>query len=70
MTEKLLTIIAEEAGRTVRLDTDLDSLGMDSLEFVCLMQRIGEAFRDIPAEEWGQLTTVRDILHALEKPQA
>lgn len=69
MTERLLTIISEETGRTVTLQTSLDDLGMDSLDFVSLMQEIGKVYQEIPESEWSNLNTVQDIVLALQKPQ-
>jgi len=62
-TEDLLALIQQETGKTgVELDADLDSLGIDSLDFVSLMQAIEEKFKvEIPVESYGQITTVRDI---------
>jgi len=62
-TEDLLSLIQQETGKTgVELDADLDSLGIDSLDFVSLMQAIEEKFKvEIPVESYGQITTVRDI---------
>ena len=46
-TEDLLALIQHETGKTgVELDADLDSLGIDSLDFVSLMQAIEEKFKD------------------------
>jgi len=62
-TEDLLALIQQETDKTgVELDADLDSLGIDSLDFVSLMQAIEEKFKvEIPVESYGQITTVRDI---------
>lgn len=38
--EKVIEIVSRETGGDVNADTRLDSLGLDSLEFVCLIQAI------------------------------
>jgi acyl carrier protein len=65
--EQVRKIIAEETGSNeswITESTTLDSLGVDSLEFVSLMQAIG-AIKSIPESRYYALNTVGDILEAL-----
>jgi acyl carrier protein len=64
-TNELLELIESETGKAVTPETRIDELGIDSLEFVCLMQSIEEKFKAIPEVEWSKLDTVGDILKAL-----
>jgi acyl carrier protein len=60
--EKIKQVIAEELGRDdVTAETSLEELGIDSLEFVSLMQALGRAISDIPETRWEEIKTVGDI---------
>jgi len=69
VTELLIEFIAEETGTrpdVVTCATSLADLGVDSLEFVELIQSIERKFKAIiPREKWGSLDTVGDIAKAL-----
>ena len=68
VTELLIKLVAEETGRRpdqVTCSTSLEDLGIDSLEFVELIQTIEKKFKTIPKERWGSLDTVGDIAKAL-----
>lgn len=64
-TTDLLLIIEEETGIKATLETRLEDLPIDSLDFVELMQRIGEKFKEIPDTKIAKLSTVGDILEAV-----
>ena len=62
----LCELIFRETSKAVTLDDDLDSLGLDSLEFVSLIQAIEKEFScDIPDSEFARINTVRDILERI-----
>ena len=52
-----IELIAERCGKEVTEDTELDALGVDSLELLDIMVDL-----DVPAEYIGYLTTVKDLL--------
>lgn len=54
-------VIKRETGENVAPETLLDSLKLDSLEFMDLLVAIGE----VPDNKIGALKTVRDIAEAL-----
>lgn len=54
-------------GGDVNADTRLDSLGLDSLEFVCLIQAIQAEVVDVPEEEFVNINTVEDIAKVCER---
>jgi len=63
-TELLLEIVRSETGwGDVSLDSELDSLGIDSLDFVSLLHAVEEAFRGVvfDAADFARIETVRDI---------
>lgn len=65
MKEKLLDIISRETGyrrEILSMDTPIDSLGIDSLEFVELMLAISNEIGEVPRESYPSLQTVRDIV--------
>ena len=66
----LIEIVAAAAGvkpETIGPQTNLnEDLGLDSLEFVELMQEISEKVKAVPKEEWAKLDTVADLLKACE----
>jgi len=68
-TDKLLEMIAAE-GKIPRerltLSTKVEDLGLDSLDFISLIQDIGEKFKEIPDSKIAGLETVGDILKAIE----
>lgn len=47
--------------------TKIESLGLDSLEFVGLMLAIRSELVDIPEDKWVNLETVGDIARACER---
>lgn len=65
----LTVLIAEETGvpvADITLETKLEDLGVDSLDFLDLMQVIGEKFKPIPETQFAELSTVGDIAKALQ----
>jgi acyl carrier protein len=66
--EKVIAVIFSETGTDgITRDTRLDSLGLDSLEFVCLMKEIQETVADVPDAEWARMETVGEIAEACDK---
>lgn len=55
-TDEVMTIVEDETGKTVSLDTELKDLGLDSLEFLNLMVQLG-----IPDASIPYINTVRDL---------
>lgn len=68
--EKLQHIIQRDFDVSdVSLETPLTTIGMDSLEFVALMQAVeNETGRAIPESSWAAINTVGDIAAAMDKP--
>lgn len=65
-TEQLLILVEEETGREgVTLSTELDSLDMDSLDFLCLMRAVCDRIGNIPEVDWVKFETVGDIAKAI-----
>lgn len=64
--KKVIEIVKQETGAEVNADTALESLGLDSLEFVELMLAIAKDCADIPDAHWGELNTVGDMAQACE----
>lgn len=64
--EKVIEIVSRETGGDVNADTRLDSLGLDSLEFVCLIQAIQSEVVDVPEEEFVNIETVDGIAKVCE----
>lgn len=61
-TEDLLALVKEETGKEAELDSSIESLGVDSLEFISLMQAVELKFGvKIPDQEFANLNTLRDI---------
>jgi acyl carrier protein len=72
MIEKVIEVVAAEVGRDpseLSAETRLDSLGMDSLEFVALMLSVAEEIAPIPDEKWVRIETIGDIAQAFELVQ-
>lgn len=65
--EKVIEIVSRETGGNVNADTRLDSLGLDSLEFVCLIQAIQSEVVDVPEEEFVNIETVDGVVKVCEK---
>ena len=67
--EKVISIIARETSRNpfnLGTDTRLDSLGIDSLDFLELIRMIeGEFNCTIADEQYAQLHTIGDLLAVL-----
>jgi acyl carrier protein len=69
----LIDVICRETGADpaeVNRDTTLDSLGVDSLEFLNLMLAIKVEIGEIPQDEFGRLNTVGDIADVLNRTLA
>lgn len=65
----LIALLSEETGvpmADITLETKLEDLGVDSLDFLDLMQVIGEKFKPIPEAQFAELSTVGDIAKALQ----
>lgn len=66
MREKIIALVEEETGKQVTMESDFDSLGMDSLEFVDLIlkaqQLSGKAITDA---EVAKINTVGDLVSAV-----
>lgn len=62
----ILEVIKQETGKSVDIDDDIDSLGIDSLEFVALIQTIEKEYDcSIPDSEFARINTVRDIVERI-----
>lgn len=67
--EKVIKVVAQETGReesSLNAATFLDSLGLDSLEFVNLMLAIQNSVSNVPDEKWATLNTIGGIAQACE----
>jgi acyl carrier protein len=67
---KVISIVSTESdipAANISEFTKLESLGLDSLEFVGLMLAIRSELVDIPEEKWVNLETVGDIVRACER---
>ncbi len=62
--QRLCDLISAETSIAVTLDTKLEDLGIDSLEFVDLLLTIGNEIKEVP--QGGDFQTVRDILTAIQ----
>lgn len=61
-TEDFLALVKEETGKEAELDSSIEALGVDSLEFISLMQAVELKFGvKIPDQEFANLNTLRDI---------
>jgi len=61
--QRVIRVVAVEAcvsPSNLTADTVLESLGMDSLDFVALMQAL-----DIPQAKWNGINTISDLAKAL-----
>jgi len=64
--EKLFLLLERELGaKNLDESTTLEAMGIDSLEFVSLMQCIGHEIKFIPESKYHALNTVGDLLEAL-----
>ena len=64
MIEKLIKVITEETGAAcaINLDTRIDSLVADSLEFLSLICAVENAFHfKIPDEKYMEVQTIGDL---------
>lgn len=71
MNGKFLQLVAHETGldaERLSLDTSIEEIGLDSLEFLELLLAIGEAYHTIPDSAIPKIHTLGDILTALEVP--
>lgn len=65
--ETVCAVIERETGEKVDSNTSLDSLPVDSLEFMELLITIGnEIGKEVPDGKIGQMQTVGDIVRELE----
>jgi acyl carrier protein len=55
--EEVVAIVDDETGKKVSADTELSTLGMDSLDFISLIVRVG----NIPDAIVPQINTVNDL---------
>ena len=72
ISEKVVTIIAEQLGRdveSIKPESDIaNDLGADSLDLAELMIAFEENFEiDIDEENVGNITTVEDVVNQIEK---
>ena len=69
--EKIIEAVAKVAKRKtseVRLDSSFEQLGMDSLDRVCLLFELEQAFDiSIPEEAVQDIQTVQDVVSRLGK---
>lgn len=64
--QKLFALLERELGATsVSESTTLAALGVDSLEFVSIMQCISNEIKSIPESKYYALDTVGDLLRVL-----
>ena len=63
--DELLKVIQDETGLRAELNTPVDDLGLDSLEFVDLMMVISAKIKPVPEAIWAKFDTVADIAEAL-----
>ena len=69
MLEKILAIVADELGSPldkVTPDLKFSQSGIDSLEFVVLVQAMEDAFWKIPDARWAHIDSPQDIERELE----
>lgn len=63
----VMRIVMEESGeKEITAASRLDEIGIDSLEFVSLIQRIEEEFGPLPKEMKLKIETVQDLIAAVE----
>lgn len=66
--EKVIAIVSRESGVSVSelsADTQLDSLPVDSLEFIGLVQCICEEIREIPEAVISKANSIGDLADAV-----
>lgn len=64
--DTVFSVIERETAQKVNRTTSLDSLNLDSLEFMNLLLEIGSATgKEVPDSKLGDLHTVGDIVEAL-----
>lgn len=66
VTSEFLAFVSEETGIPCDEATAIDVLGLDSLDFLSLLQSIGEKFKEVPDAKIAGLNTVGDILKAIQ----
>jgi acyl carrier protein len=65
-TQEVCAAIERETGQAVRVETKVDDLDVDSLEFLNLLLTLSEEFgKEIPHDTADHLFTVGDIVSAL-----
>lgn len=65
----VLTLVAREVGAEVEslsLETRLEALGIDSLEFLCLMLCVNKEIGTLPETRYHALNTIGDIVKELQ----
>jgi acyl carrier protein len=65
--DKIKQLISQELGRNVEAETTMEELGLDSLEFVALMQAVSKETGDIPESRWEEVKTVGDLERLVEE---
>lgn len=66
MREKIIALVEEETGKQVTMDSDFDSLGVDSLEFVDLILKAQQlSGKVITDAEVAKINTVGDLVSAV-----
>lgn len=66
MREKLISFIEEELDvHPVTTEMTFEELGMDSLDFICLINDLREKFGPIRDEQAQKMNKVGDLLEAL-----
>ena len=55
--ENVIAVVDDETGKKVSADTELDTLGLDSLDFLALLIRVGS----IPDNVVPRINTVNDL---------
>lgn len=67
MKDRVISILQEELGKTVTPESTWDALGVDSLEFVDLIQATEDAFKiRIEDREFDGILTVQDLINLVD----
>lgn len=70
MKEKVIQIIADECDipiDTITLQSTFVALGLDSLEYICLIQRMREDIGPVSEDAAIEAQNVQQLIEALEK---
>jgi len=65
--ERVISVVSEDVGQSVALDTRFDALGLDSMEFLCMLAAIANSIRKVPNELIYRLDTVQDLVNVLKE---